>query len=100
MYVVILKYFQRLCTSYQTPNKSIVLFCLIYLRGLFLFLFSCIYIQRDQFVSEIACVQTSPISFVARATKEIGDVCTQAMSETPHEVKTVHAVSKTLLLLL
>ena len=26
---------------------------------------------------EIACVQTSPISFVA--TKEIGDVCTQAM---------------------
>ena len=27
----------------------------------------------------IACVQTSPISFVARGTKEIGDVCTQAM---------------------
>ena len=26
----------------------------------------------------IACVQTSPISFVPRATKEIGDVCTQA----------------------
>ena len=25
-----------------------------------------------------ACVQTSPISFVARGTKEIGDVCTQA----------------------
>ena len=28
----------------------------------------------------VACVQTSPISFVARgATKEIGDVCTQAI---------------------
>ena len=31
--------------------------------------------------SEFACVQTSPISFVARGTKEIGDVCTQATSE-------------------
>ena len=34
---------------------------------------------------DLACVQTSPISFVARgkgtrATKEIGDVCTQARS--------------------
>ena len=36
--------------------------------------------------AQVACVQTSPISFVARgkvpfprATKEIGDVCTQAM---------------------
>ena len=31
--------------------------------------------------SDFACVQTSPISFVVpfpRATKEIGDVCTQA----------------------
>ena len=32
--------------------------------------------------ASLACVQTSPISFVARgkgsATKEIGDVCTQA----------------------
>ena len=28
----------------------------------------------------IACVQTSPISFVARGTKEIGDVCTQAIA--------------------
>ena len=26
-----------------------------------------------------ACAQTSPISFVPRATKEIGDVCMQAM---------------------
>ena len=26
----------------------------------------------------VACVQTSSISFVARGTKEIGDVCTQA----------------------
>ena len=33
---------------------------------------------------EIVCVQTSPISFVPfpRATKEIGDVCTQATLET------------------
>ena len=27
----------------------------------------------------LTCVQTSPISFVARGTKEIGDVCTQAI---------------------
>ena len=32
--------------------------------------------------STIACVQTSPTSFVPRATKEIGDVCTQANSTT------------------
>ena len=32
-----------------------------------------------------ACVQTSPISFVPfpRATKEIGDVCTQAIYHRP-----------------
>ena len=30
------------------------------------------------FKLQVACVQTSPISFVPRATKEIGDVCTQA----------------------
>ena len=35
----------------------------------------------------LACVQTSPISFVARfprATKEIGDVCTQATTFMRH----------------
>ena len=43
--------------------------------------------ERETLVASghVACVQTSPISFVARgegtfsrATKEIGDVCTQA----------------------
>ena len=34
--------------------------------------------------SDVACVQTCPISFVARATKEIGDVCTQATSDAVH----------------
>ena len=34
---------------------------------------------RDRGGKWVACVQTSPISFVARGTtKEIGDVCTQA----------------------
>ena len=34
---------------------------------------------------QVACVQTSPISFVARGkgTKEIGDVCTQAIARRP-----------------
>ena len=30
----------------------------------------------------IACVQTSPISFVACGTKELGDVCTQPLART------------------
>ena len=37
----------------------------------------------------LACVQTSPIAFVARpfprATKEIGDVCTQARGKLPQK---------------
>ena len=35
----------------------------------------------------IACMQTSPISFVARGTKEIGDVCTQAKMHTIQKPK-------------
>ena len=36
--------------------------------------------NRQQLISVLACVQTSPISFVA-PTKEIGDVCTQLRKE-------------------
>ena len=36
--------------------------------------------NRQQLIAVLACVQTSPISFVA-PTKEIGDVCTQLRKE-------------------
>ena len=41
--------------------------------------------RKGRGINLLACVQTSPISFVARvpfprATKEIGDDCTQAMN--------------------
>ena len=35
--------------------------------------------KEDHVIEKLACVQTSPISFVA--TKEIGDVCTQAIEK-------------------